>query len=148
MADHEQLETEARGTTGGFDRDDQSENLDDDHLTGDYPPEQPLGSFDYGTTPMETRVPEPIDERVAREKPETSMVGTTDRAGRLIEPDEGTHTDVEAQAIANGIDRVAAHDRPLGDVGTDDVTVQETATELTQDLSAEEAAMHIEDPDV
>lgn len=142
MTDHDRLETEARGTEGGVERDDLSETLDDDHLTGEYPPEQPLGSLDYGTTPAEQRIPEPIDERVRREKPETSTVGEADRAGRLVEPDEGTHTDAEAQAVATEISGVAPHDRPVGDVGTGDVTTSETATELTQDLSAEEAAMH------
>lgn len=146
MADRDQLETEARGgPTDGADRDALSETLDDDHLTGEYPPEHPLGSTDYGVTPAEGRVQEPIDERVRREKPETSTVGSSDRAGRLVEPDEGTHTDTEAEAVASVVDQVAPHDRPVGDVGTGDVTSQETATELTQDLSAEEAAMRVQD---
>lgn len=146
MVDREQLETEARGTDpDSADRDDLSETLDDDHLTGEYPPDAPMGAADYGTTPGEARVQEPIDERVRREKPETSTVGSPDRAGRLVEPDEGTHRDTEAEAVASDVENIAPHDLPDGDVGTGDVTVHETATELTQDLSAEEAAMHVEE---
>jgi hypothetical protein len=49
---------------------DQAEALDDDELGGDYPPEEPLGVEEYGTTPAEERYDEPLDERVLREEPE------------------------------------------------------------------------------
>lgn len=143
MADQENLEAEVRnGASGTTSQEDLSEVLDDDKLAGDFPPDQPAGSFDYGVTPQEQRVQEPIAERVQREKPETSFVGEVGRVGRLVAPDAGTGPDDEAQAVASEVDRVPAHDRPVGDVGTGDSTTYDVATELTQDLSAEEAAMH------
>lgn len=146
MSDHEQLEAEARsGSSGTTSQEDLSEVLDDDKLAGDFPPDEPVGSFDYGVTPQEQRVQEPIAERVTREKPETSFVGEEGRVGRLVSPDEGSGPDDEAQAVARDIDRVADHDLPVGDVGTGDTTTYDVATELTQDLSAEEAAMHVRD---
>lgn len=150
MSDGDRLESEARGTTDrATDPDDLSESLDDDNLPADYPPDEPMGSLDYGTTRAEARIPEPLDERVKREKPADAMIGEVDRAGRLVEPDQGGGPDLEKAAVADDIDQVAPHDKPVGDVGTGDVTVAETASELTQDLSAEEAAVHVEEePDV
>lgn len=146
MADRDQLETEARsGDSGTASAEDASENLDDAKLTADYPPEEPVGSTDYGVTPAEQRIQEPLEERVARERPDDALVGESDRVGRLVAPDEGVHVDDEGTEIASEVGGVPAHDRPVGDVGTDDVTTQETATELTQDLSAEEAAIHERD---
>jgi hypothetical protein len=143
MADQEQFETEVRnGASGTTSEEDLSEVLDEDKLTGEYPPDQPAGSFDYGVTPQEQRVPEPIAERVQREKPEAAMVGEEGRVGRLVAPDEGVNPDVEADAVARDVDRVPSHDLPVGDVGTGDTTTYDVATELTQDLSAEEAAVH------
>lgn len=148
MADREQMEAEARnGASGTTSQEDLSEVLDDDKLGGggNHPPDQPVGSFDYGITPQEQRVPEPIAERVQREKPEQSFVGEEGRVGRLVAPDEGIGPDDEAAAVARDVERVADHDRPVGDVGTGDSTTYDVATELGQDLSAEEAAVHERD---
>lgn len=127
----------------GPDPDHRSEATDDDRLAGDHPPEEPLGVNQYGTTPAEQRIPEPIEERVRREKPESATVGDVDGAGRLVAPDEGVGPDDEATAVATEITDVAAHDRPARDVGTGDMTRQEGATELVRDLSAEEAAVRV-----
>ena len=140
------LEAEVRsGSSGTTSEEDLSEVLDDDKLPGDFPPDQPMGSFDYGVTPQEQRVPEPIEERVARERPDDAFVGEEGRVGRLVAPDEGVHADDEAAAVARDVDRVSSHDLPVGDVGTGDSTTYDVATELTQDLSAEEAAVHLRD---
>jgi hypothetical protein len=48
----------------------QAEALDDDKLPAEYPPEQPLAVDDYGTTPAEEHVTEPLAERVRREEPD------------------------------------------------------------------------------
>lgn len=146
MADQDQLEAEVRGgESGPTSEEDLSEALDDDKLPADFPPDEPVGSFDYGITAAEQRIDEPIAERVARERPEDARVGEADRVGRLVAPDEGVHADVEGAEIATEVDGVAAHDLPLGDTQTGDSTTYDVATELTQDLSAEEAAVHERD---
>ncbi|MEY2420327.1 MAG: hypothetical protein QOI95_394 [Acidimicrobiaceae bacterium] len=51
---------------------DEAEALDDDELAGarEFPPERPFVVDDYGTTPGEERVPEPLEEFVRREQPD------------------------------------------------------------------------------
>jgi hypothetical protein len=115
----------------------------DDILDEGYsPPEKPLGVTRHGTTAAEQHDGESLDERLAQEVPEVAgpvgdEVGDlpggegepvdpqagTDRAGRLVAPDEGAHSATTKEEIATdvGIDAGAA--------------------------GAEEAAMHIvEDP--
>ncbi|GAA4982605.1 hypothetical protein GCM10025734_03990 [Kitasatospora paranensis] len=93
------------------------------------PPEKPLGVTKVGTTAAEQRDGESLDERLAQEVPDLAAedgdgVGDfsagqgepvdpeagTDRAGRLVAPDEGAHPDSEAEIIATdvGIDGGAA----------------------------------------
>lgn len=50
---------------------DEAEALDSDKLGDTYPPDAPLGVEDYGTSPAEERVDEPLEERVARDRPDT-----------------------------------------------------------------------------
>ena len=84
----------------------------------------------YGNTPLEESLGESLDQRVAQEEPEpdpyvqaeqeaaladadenseVTEVGD-ERAGRLVAPDEGMHTDVERDAVASdvGIDGAGA----------------------------------------
>ncbi|MCO8126583.1 hypothetical protein NHL50_05130 [Acidimicrobiia bacterium EGI L10123] len=150
MADRDELAAEAEvrnGASGTTSEEELSEALDEDKLAGggSYPPDQPAASFDYGVTPQGQRVPEPIAERVQREKPEQSFVGEEGRVGRLVAPDEGVGPDDEGTEVAREVDRVADHDRPVGDVGTSDTTTYDVAPELGQDVSAEEAAVHERD---
>ena len=122
MADHEQLEAEARsGSSGTTSMEDLSEVLDEDKLGGDYPPDEPVGAFEYGVTPMEQRVQEPIDERVEREVPEP----------------------MPGDPPAPDVDRTTGDDLPVGDVGSGDTTTYDVVTERSGDLSAEEAAVHL-----
>lgn len=83
----------------------------------------------FGNTPAEMRRGETLDQRIAQEEPDVSdedwegdgeehEVGDL-RAGRLVAPDEGAHSDDEADAVAF-------------DVGIDGSAA-----------SAEEAAMHV-----
>ena len=84
----------------------------------------------FGNTPLEESMGETLDQRVAQEIPEpdpyelaekeaedadsdenAELVEVGDeRAGRLVEPDEGVHTDVDGELLAEdvGIDGAAA----------------------------------------
>lgn len=116
-------------------------------ITGDpqeemaVPAERPIASTDWGTTALEEVEGEPMDHRLAREEPD--MLARADqpadysddadqpypedrdeRAGRLVDIDEGARADTEPDAVAL-------------DVGTD-----------LGGFSAEERAMRIErDPE-
>ncbi|WP_020117254.1 DUF5709 domain-containing protein [Streptomyces canus] len=102
----------------------------DDMLDEGYsPPEKPLGVTKYGTTAAEQHEGESLDQRLAQEVPEPDApvgdeVGDlpggegepvdpqagTDRAGRLVAPDEGAHPDTTKEEVATdvGIDAGAA----------------------------------------
>ncbi|MFJ8630673.1 DUF5709 domain-containing protein [Streptomyces sp. NPDC093568] len=115
----------------------------DDTLDEGYsPPERPLGVTKYGTTAAEQHAGETLDQRLAEEVPDVGEPPGDDvgdlpggdgepvdpeagdeRAGRLVAPDEGAHSDTTKEEIAvdRGIDAGAA--------------------------GAEEAAMHVVDDD-
>ncbi|MGW0286340.1 DUF5709 domain-containing protein [Streptomyces sp. NPDC003236] len=116
----------------------------DDVLDEGYsPPERPLGVTKYGTTAAEHQEGETLDERLRQEVPDVAAPAgdaTGDlpggegepvdpeaggaRAGRLVAPDEGSHTDTTKEEVAS-------------DVGIDGGAA-----------GAEEAAVHvIEDPE-
>lgn len=103
------------------------------------PPEKWSAAQGFGNTPLEEELGETLDQRLAQEVPEpdpyveaerlaqldaadenaeVSQVGD-ERAGRLVEPDEGVRTDDEAAVVAD-------------DVGIDGAGA-----------SAEEAAVHV-----
>ena len=96
------------------------------------PPEKYSAAQGFGNTPLEEEMGETLEMRVAQEEPEPdpyaeaadeadqsspvtggedldSEVGE-DRAGRIVEPDEGAHEDVESGLIGTdvGIDGAAA----------------------------------------
>ncbi len=87
------------------------------------PPEKWSAGEGYGNTPLEEQLGETLDQRVAQEVPEpdpyelaaneTEDVGGEvgdARSGRLVAEDEGAHTDVEKDLVAEdvGIDGAAA----------------------------------------
>ncbi|WP_200302481.1 DUF5709 domain-containing protein [Streptomyces adelaidensis] len=102
----------------------------DDMLDEGYsPPEKPLGVTKAGTTAAEQREGESLDERLRQEVPDVREpagdgIGDlpggegeprdpeagTDRAGRLVAPDEGAHPDTTKELVADdqGIDGGAA----------------------------------------
>jgi hypothetical protein len=85
-------------------------------------PDQPLGADDWGITEFEERSGEPLDVRLAREVPDDAGRFNTDEGRRFSEPGADVdYDDIEAAAIADG------------DSGRYDT------------VSAEEAAMHIEE---
>ena len=97
------------------------------------PPEKPSAGQRWGNTPLEEELGETLDQRIEQEEPEPDPyeeaatadevlddgeVGR-DRAGRLVDPDEGVREDDEPAEVAT-------------DVGIDGAGA-----------SAEEAAMHV-----
>jgi hypothetical protein len=102
----------------------------DDILDEGYsPPERPLGVEKTGTTASEQHDGETLDQRLAQELPdagtdESDGIGDlpggegepidpeagTERAGRLVAPDEGAHPDTDKELFASdvGIDAGAA----------------------------------------
>ncbi|MGW4566930.1 DUF5709 domain-containing protein [Streptomyces sp. NPDC004561] len=102
----------------------------DDMLDEGYsPPERPLGVTRHGTTAAEQHEGETLDQRLGQEVPDVTAPdgdGVGDlpggdgepvdpeagesRAGRLVAPDEGAHTDTTKEEIAEdvGIDGGAA----------------------------------------
>lgn len=109
---------------------------------GREPGEGPAAADRYGTTHAEEEQGEDLDHRLVQEEPDVGVDpgaerfdslgedvaaedlvlpdGEVGQVGRLVEPDEGAHNDNEKDAVAT-------------DVGND-----------AGNLSAEEAAMHIE----
>src|SRR5215217_8030529 len=97
--------------------------LDEPLDEGYSPPEKWSVAEGYGNTPLEEELGETLDQRLAQEEPEpdpyelaatetedvSGEVGS-ERAGRLVEPDEGAHVDVEGDLLAQdvGIDGAAA----------------------------------------
>ena len=75
------------------------------------PVEAPAGSFEWGTTALEQAEGEPLDQRLAREEPDTiadpglSDGSTTPAAsgGQLVQPDEGVRTDLEEDEVGDVI---------------------------------------------
>jgi hypothetical protein len=82
------------------------------------PPDEPVAADDYGTTGQEQRGGEPLDGRLAREEPETSVDPLRPRgpdepwdgyteprisAGRLITDDQGARPDTEATEVAEDL---------------------------------------------
>ena len=115
-----------------------SRGLDQPLDEGYSPPEKWSVAEGFGNTPYEEEVGETLDQRIAQEEPEpdpyveaevreaqedvSGEVGS-ERAGRLVDEDEGAHPDREADAIAT-------------DVGIDGAA-----------STAEEAAVHVIDDD-
>ena len=121
-------------------RDDDPEAMPLDR--GREPGEGPAAADSFGTTHAEEAAGEDLDHRLAQEEPDVGAEAGPDRfdslgedvaaedlvrpggdeteVGRLVEPDEGAHTDTEKDVVAS-------------DVGSD-----------AGNLSAEEAAMHME----
>lgn len=126
-----------------------SELLDDDKLGEEYPPERPLGVEDQGVTADHGAIGDSLAERVAREVPDAVPPPTSDdgAVGHLLEPDEGSAPDIEADVVATalGEDDLGALD--AGDIAAGTDTDRDVATERIDDRTAEELAVHVtEDP--
>ncbi|MFE5406062.1 DUF5709 domain-containing protein [Streptomyces sp. NPDC056580] len=122
---------EEQEDAGPLDLEDALDERDyDDILDEGYsPPERPLGVTKHGTTAAEQHEGETLGERLRQEVPDVQPPagdGTGDlpggegepvdpeagdaRAGRLVAPDEGAHTDATKEEVATdvGIDGGAA----------------------------------------
>jgi hypothetical protein len=116
------------------DEEDQPGNMDEladgdveDELDRGYsPPEKWSAAEGYGNTPYEEAVGESLDQRVAQEEPEPDPYAEAERAsddedlddgevgderaGRLVDPDQGLGEDTESDLVGDdvGIDGAAA----------------------------------------
>lgn len=106
------------------DEQDEAEELDDDRIVGDYPPERPLGAEDYGTTEAEERIDEPLEEEVAREEPDQLPPRRDDPGPDPEHPGP-----------------LAEDDLVSGDPTRRDVTTEHEAPE-----AAEDDAVHVREP--
>ncbi|KFG10575.1 DUF5709 domain-containing protein [Streptomyces scabiei] len=136
----ENMADDAYQPTGGNEEQEDASPLDlqdaldertyDDILDEGYsPPEKPLGVTRSGTTAAEQHEGESLDDRLRQEVPDVEVppgdgIGDlpggegepvdpeagTDRAGRLVAPDEGVRTDTTKELVAEdeGIDGGAA----------------------------------------
>jgi hypothetical protein len=99
-------------------------DYDDPEGNLDYPPDEPMGVEDYGTTAAEERVDEPLAERVARELPD-SLDESERPVGRLLSPG-ADDTDLGVYAI-------------YADEESDAIAL----SAVESDLTAEEEAVHL-----
>jgi hypothetical protein len=128
--------------------DDVSELLDEDALPSEFPLDDPIGVDQYGTTPQEERVDEPLEERILREEAEERP---SDRPVLLLDETE------DGLGAAGDLDAGETGDAMLGELGDAAWAGDDTGpglgtppSDLAADrvpLSAEEAAMHIVDPE-
>jgi Family of unknown function (DUF5709) len=112
---------------------DPAENLtgddpDEPFDTSYSPPDHRPAATRWGTTDFEQAQGEPLDLRLAEEEPDIDIDGGSldvadPRAGRIVQPDEGAHSDTESEAIATDVGRAG------------------------YGASAEEAAMHVIEAD-
>jgi hypothetical protein len=92
---------------------------------GDFPPDAPLGSLDYGVTDREQAVDEPLADRVAREEPDP-----------LAEEIDPMDPHLASSSVRLSEDAASAARREGRLVGEGLIGAP--------DLSAEEAAVHLE----
>jgi hypothetical protein len=112
---------------------------DDEPLDTSYsPPDHRPAATRYGITAFEQEQGESLDQRLAQEEPDDAVpeVDST-RAGRLVAPDEGTHSDQESDAIAFDAGRAgaasSAEEAAMHVVGEDDLNEQDTNEDDTGD---------------
>lgn len=102
-----------------------SRGLEEPLDEGYSPPEKWSPAQGWGNTPLEEEMGESLDQRLSQEVPEPDPYAVAEqdvvepehegevgdeRAGRLVEPDEGVHTDTDAELTAEdvGIDGAGA----------------------------------------
>jgi hypothetical protein len=124
-----------------------AEALDDEELSGEYPPEQPLGVDEEGVTPLEQLGGESVSERYERTEPE---IWERERAeppesGPQIEgePEPGT-VDDEKDLVAPPFPEEDPGPLEEDDDFSGDETTRDVATERSPD-AAENAAVRIDD---
>lgn len=121
-----------------------SQELDEDVLPEEYPPEQPYG-VNERLTPEEEQMGESLEDRVKRERPD-HLGSDVGRVGRLVAPGGDGGVDDEATEIADEIAPSMRRDQlDAGDPGFGG-ELRDFAAEREEVIPAEEAAMHLTDP--
>lgn len=128
-----------------------AETLDADKLNEQFPPDHLMGVNQYGVTASEELVDEPLQERISREQPEPTVpAGDAEdlTVGTLVDTDEGAGPDLEKDAVASERRtqpfRSGDH-RDAGDIAIGDDDLRDVGTERVDDMTGEEAAMHLTD---
>lgn len=135
------------------DPDQPAEDLDEDRLADEYPPEEPLAAEDQGVTGLEQLGGESVEEREERTEPEVWQ-----RSGRRRRRDPDRTRKMGVEEGAQPSDRTLEGDLPvaeeLEDTHTghlapdDDFTGDETTRDVAQERDtdpAEETAVHTEE---
>ena len=123
-----------------------AEGLDDEELSGEYPPDEPLGIDDEGVTGLEQLGGESVSERDDRTEPEVWERGAAaSETGPQLEgePEPGT-TDDEKDLVAPPFPEEDPGPLEEDDEFTGDETTRDVATERTPE-AAEDAAVRIDD---
>lgn len=133
------------------DPDQPAEDLDDDKLGGEFPPERPMGAEDEGVTGVEQLGGESLAERDERTEPELwerpRAAGETDPGVELAGDEEVGQVDDESTMVARSAEDTDARDAGAlasDDEFTGDETTRNVATERSTP-PAEEAAVHVDD---
>jgi hypothetical protein len=121
-----------------------SEELDDDAIPEEFPPEQPYG-VNERLTAEEEQVGESLEDRIRRERPD-NLGEDVGRVGTLVAPGgEGTGDD-EPDEVAEEITPQARRDQlDPDDAAYGDSTLRDVTQEKEGVIPAEEAAMHLTD---
>jgi hypothetical protein len=102
-----------------------------------------LGAVDYGTTAGEERVPEPLEERVRRERPDRPARDEHE-VGQLIDLETVETTSPDGRTVAGEAELVDDDQLDPDDDFTGDETLRDFAMEHEGPRPAEEAAVHEE----
>ena len=117
------------------------ESLDEPEETRWDPPDFEPAPVRHGMTLAEQQEGESLDQRLSEEEPDVGAEeyarSDPDRAGRLVQPDEGAHTDTEPDAVATDVGRAgyasSAEEAAVHIVNEDDLNEQYTNEEDTGD---------------
>lgn len=117
------------------------ESLDEPEETRYDPPDYEPKNTRYGTTLEEQREGESLDQRLAQEEPDIDADDAApadgNRAGRLVAPDEGAHSDTEAAPVATDVGRAgfasSAEEAAVHIVDEDELNEQDTNEQDTGD---------------
>jgi Family of unknown function (DUF5709) len=115
------------------------ESLDEPEETRWDPPDFEPAAVRHGMTLAEQQEGESLDQRLAQEVPDVGEDDSVEvnRAGRLVEPDEGAHTDTEGAPVATDVGRAgfasSAEEAAVHIVDEDELNEQATNEEDTGD---------------
>lgn len=125
------------------DRDQPGEDVDEELLDGEYPPEEPLAAEDRGVTAVEELGGESVEEREERREPEPRERAVAGEPPRSRTFEEGTPGEEVAEGLVPVDEMVGTGWYAPDDELTGDETTRDIAPERDPE-PAEEAAMHTE----